>query len=338
MSYLTIEALSLELGGKQILKNLDLSIEKGELVTLLGPSGCGKSTLLRAISGLTAINQGKILIDGQNIAPIAPRKREIGMVFQSYALFPNLTVYDNVAFGLTMRHMDKATISGKVTEILDIVGLTDKADAFPSELSGGQQQRVALARAVVAQPKVLLLDEPLSALDAQIRKQLRQGICRLQKRLGITMIFVTHDQEEAMAISDRIFIMHDGQIAQQGTPEAIYFHPNSPFVAGFIGNYNTLSQASAADLFGMDEKLGTQSLYALRPEAITFTSREGAGHVSGTVIERHILGNIIRYLVRTEYGDLVVDQMSEESSSVRNAQEVTLYISQADIVDLGIRH
>ncbi|MFT8389717.1 MAG: ABC transporter ATP-binding protein [Sporolactobacillus sp.] len=338
MSYLTIEALSLELGGKQILKNLDLSIEKGELVTLLGPSGCGKSTLLRAISGLTAINQGKILIDGQNIAPIAPRKREIGMVFQSYALFPNLTVYDNVAFGLTMRHMDKATISGKVTEILDIVGLTDKADAFPSELSGGQQQRVALARAVVAQPKVLLLDEPLSALDAQIRKQLRQEICRLQKRLGITMIFVTHDQEEAMAISDRIFIMHDGQIAQQGTPEAIYFHPNSPFVAGFIGNYNTLSQASAADLFGMDEKLGTQSLYALRPEAITFTSREGAGHVSGTVIERHILGNIIRYLVRTEYGDLFVDQMSEESSSVRNAQEVTLYISQADIVDLGIRH
>jgi len=280
MSYLTIENLNLELGGKMILKDLNLSIEKGQLISLLGPSGCGKSTLLRGISGLNSIKSGKVMIDGRDITKLAPKKREVGMVFQSYALFPNLTVADNVAFGLAMKRIDKDTVSKKVAQILELVGLEDKAKSYPGELSGGQQQRVALARSIVVEPKVLLLDEPLSALDAQIRKQLRLELCRLQKKLGITMIFVTHDQEEAMAISDRIFVMHDGQIAQEGTPSQVYFHPSNEFVAGFIGNYNKLNKEQIEHLFGPLIEEG--STYALRPEAIEFTPQDDAVSVVGS--------------------------------------------------------
>jgi putative spermidine/putrescine transport system ATP-binding protein len=333
MSYLTIENLNLELGGKMILKDLNLSIEKGQLISLLGPSGCGKSTLLRGISGLNSIKNGKIMIDGRDITKLAPKKREVGMVFQSYALFPNLTVADNVAFGLAMKRIDKETMNQKVAQILELVGLEDKAKSYPGELSGGQQQRVALARSIVVEPKVLLLDEPLSALDAQIRKQLRLELCRLQKKLGITMIFVTHDQEEAMAISDRIFVMHQGQIAQEGTPSQVYFHPSNEFVAGFIGNYNKLNKAQIECLFGpLEDEKG--STYALRPEAIEFTPQEEAVSVAGQIIERHILGNVVRCTVQTQHGTLWVDRMNQGQALLNDSKDVTLFIRQKDVVAL----
>ncbi|MCQ2011401.1 ABC transporter ATP-binding protein [Sporolactobacillus sp. STSJ-5] len=332
MSYLTIENLNLELGGKMILKDLNLSIEKGQLISLLGPSGCGKSTLLRGISGLNSIKSGKVMIDGRDITKLAPKKREVGMVFQSYALFPNLTVADNVAFGLAMKRIDKDTVSKKVAQILELVGLEDKAKSYPGELSGGQQQRVALARSIVVEPKVLLLDEPLSALDAQIRKQLRLELCRLQKKLGITMIFVTHDQEEAMAISDRIFVMHNGQIAQEGTPSQVYFHPSNEFVAGFIGNYNKLNKEQIERLFGPLIEEG--STYALRPEAIEFTPQDDAVSVVGQIIERHILGNVVRCTVQTQYGTLWVDRMNQGQAVLNDLKDVTLFIRQEDVVTL----
>jgi putative spermidine/putrescine transport system ATP-binding protein len=333
MSYLTIENLNLELGGKMVLKDLNLSIEKGQLISLLGPSGCGKSTLLRGISGLNSIKNGKIMIDGRDITKLAPKKREVGMVFQSYALFPNLTVADNVAFGLAMKRIDKETMNQKVAQILELVGLEDKAKSYPGELSGGQQQRVALARSIVVEPKVLLLDEPLSALDAQIRKQLRLELCRLQKKLGITMIFVTHDQEEAMAISDRIFVMHQGQIAQEGTPSQVYFHPSNEFVAGFIGNYNKLNKAQIECLFGpLEDEKG--STYALRPEAIEFTPQEEAVSVAGQIIERHILGNVVRCTVQTQHGTLWVDRMNQGQALLNDSKDVTLFIRQKDVVAL----
>lgn len=332
MSYLTIENLNLELGGKMILKDLNLSIEKGQLISLLGPSGCGKSTLLRGISGLNAIKSGKIMIDGRDITKLAPKKREVGMVFQSYALFPNLTVADNVAFGLAMKKIDKETKNQKVARILELVGLEDKANAYPGELSGGQQQRVALARSIVVEPKVLLLDEPLSALDAQIRKQLRLELCRLQKKLGITMVFVTHDQEEAMAISDRIFVMHQGQIAQEGTPSHVYFHPSNEFVAGFIGNYNKLNKAQIEQLFGPLVEDG--STYVLRPEAIEFAPQDDAVSVAGQIIERHILGNVIRCTVQTQHGTFWVDRMNQGQALLNDSNDVTLFIRQKDVVTL----
>jgi putative spermidine/putrescine transport system ATP-binding protein len=255
------------------------------------------------------------------------------MVFQSYALFPNLTVADNVAFGLAMKRIDKETMNQKVAQILELVGLEDKAKSYPGELSGGQQQRVALARSIVVEPKVLLLDEPLSALDAQIRKQLRLELCRLQKKLGITMIFVTHDQEEAMAISDRIFVMHQGQIAQEGTPSQVYFHPSNEFVAGFIGNYNKLNKAQIECLFGpLEDEKG--STYALRPEAIEFTPQEEAVSVAGQIIERHILGNVVRCTVQTQHGTLWVDRMNQGQALLNDSKDVTLFIRQKDVVAL----
>ncbi|MCO7125372.1 ABC transporter ATP-binding protein [Sporolactobacillus shoreicorticis] len=332
MSYLTIENLNLELGGKMILTDLNLSIEKGQLISLLGPSGCGKSTLLRGISGLNSIKSGKVMIDGQDITKLAPKKREVGMVFQSYALFPNLTVADNVAFGLAMKRVKKDAVNKKVAQILELVGLEDKAKSYPSELSGGQQQRVALARSIVVEPKVLLLDEPLSALDAQIRRQLRLELCRLQRKLGITMIFVTHDQEEAMTISDRIFVMHKGKIAQEGTPSEVYFHPQNEFVAGFIGNYNKLNKMQVEQLFGSLDKDG--STYVLRPEAIDFTPQAHAVSVVGQIIERHILGNVVRCTVQTQHGTLWVDRINQGQAELDESKDVTLFIRQEDVVTL----
>ncbi|MDF2909849.1 MAG: transporter ATP-binding protein [Sporolactobacillus laevolacticus] len=332
MSYLTIENVNLDLGGKRILKDLSLSVEKGQLISLLGPSGCGKSTLLRAISGLNIIKSGKVMIDGCDVTQLAPKRREVGMVFQSYALFPNLTVADNVTFGLAMKRMDKKAAQQKVNNILELVGLKDKAQAYPNELSGGQQQRVALARSIVVEPKVLLLDEPLSALDAQIRKQLRIELCRLQRKLGMTMIFVTHDQEEAMTISDRIFVMHQGQVAQEGTPSQVYFHPNNEFVAGFIGNYNRLNEKQMEQWFGLRQKEAIS--YALRPEAIAFTPQEDAVSVSGEIVEAHILGNVVRYTIQTQDGSLWVDQMNQGQDLFKDSRRVTLFIRHRDVVTL----
>ena len=236
MSYITFKNICKSYDNKtQVLKGIDLEVEEGELLTLLGPSGCGKSTLLRCLAGLEQVQQGHILLEGRDITDLDARQRQIGMVFQQYSLFPNMTVEQNMAFGLKIQRLSKAEINDRITEALAMVGLQDKADAYPAQLSGGQQQRVALARAIVTRPKVLLLDEPLSAIDAKLRKSLQVEIRRIQKQLNITTIFVTHDQDEAMVMSDRICLLNCGKIEQMDTPIAIYTHPRTKFAAGFIG-------------------------------------------------------------------------------------------------------
>ncbi|WP_265823917.1 spermidine/putrescine ABC transporter ATP-binding protein PotA [Geovibrio ferrireducens] len=227
-------------GDNTILKNLNLSISDGEFVTLLGPSGCGKTTILRLIAGFEQPDEGRILLAGDDITDLPSNKRHVNTVFQSYALFPHMTVFENVAFGLNMDKMPKSEIKTHVDEVLRMVKMSEYADRKPSQLSGGQQQRVAIARAVVKKPRILLLDEPLSALDFKLRKQMQVELKQLQRRLGITFIFVTHDQEEALSMSDRVIVMDEGVIQQSGTPKQVYEQPANLFVARFVGEINIL--------------------------------------------------------------------------------------------------
>ena len=239
-SYLKIRNLDKFFGRFQALKNVSLDVRAGEFVCFLGPSGCGKTTLLRAIAGLDMQDKGTIEQNGRDISRLPPAQRDFGIVFQSYALFPNLTVAQNIGYGLASVGRDKNAIAARVSELTEMVGLTGQDSKYPSQLSGGQQQRVALARAIAMSPGLLLLDEPLSALDARVRVRLREELRQLQRRLGITTIMVTHDQEEALAIADHIVVMNHGIIEQIGTPEEIYRHPATPFVADFVGHMNFL--------------------------------------------------------------------------------------------------
>ena len=241
MPYLKIKHLKKSYGDKVIFDNIEFSAKKGEFVTLLGPSGCGKSTLLRCIAGLSSIDVGKIFLADKDITKLSPQKRNIGMVFQNYALFPNLNVFENIAFGLKIKKFHKKEIEKRVKKMLKLVELEDFSKSYPHSLSGGQAQRVALARSLITKPDLLLLDEPLSALDAKIRKHLRVQIKAIQKELNLTTIFVTHDQEEALELSDRIILMHQGEILQNSDAQNLYLLPKNHFVASFIGNYNILS-------------------------------------------------------------------------------------------------
>ena len=239
--FLRIEALTKRFGSFTALDRIDLEIPAREFVCFLGPSGCGKTTLLRAIAGLDAQSEGRIWQAGREISSLPPAERDFGIVFQSYALFPNLSVRDNVGYGLRSRGQGRAAIDARVSELLDLVGLPESGRKYPSQLSGGQQQRVALARALATSPGLLLLDEPLSALDARVRARLRHEVKSLQRRLGITTIMVTHDQEEALTMADRIVVMNHGSIEQTGTPREIYGRPATPFVADFVGTMNFLA-------------------------------------------------------------------------------------------------
>src|SRR5690242_1992841 len=245
---LRLENLVKAFGANTVVKGANLAFNKGEFVTLLGPSGCGKTTILRMIAGFERPTSGQILVEGKDISPLPPNQRKIGMVFQAYALFPNMNVEDNVGFGLKIAGMPAEQRRARVAEMLDLIGLpaATYGKRFPFEMSGGQQQRVALARALAPKPRMLLLDEPLSALDAKIRVSLRQEIRAIQRELGITTMFVTHDQEEALSISDRIVVMSAGNIEQVGTPFEVYNQPATKFVATFVGQLNTLS-ATVAD-------------------------------------------------------------------------------------------
>ncbi|MGN0629465.1 MAG: ABC transporter ATP-binding protein [Oscillospiraceae bacterium] len=298
MSYIRFENLNKSFGNNHVLKDINLEIEKGELVTLLGPSGCGKSTLLRCLSGLEQVTSGRIYLDGEDITDVSPRRRGIGMVFQQYSLFPNMSVKDNVAFGLKMKNVPKHEIDEKVKEMLDIVGLSDKIDQFPMQLSGGQQQRVALARAMVTEPKVLLLDEPLSAIDALLRRNLQIEIRRIQQKLNITTIFVTHDQDEAMVMSDTIHLFNEGHIEQSGTPVDLYTAPATKFAATFIGNYNLLRAEKFGKACGAEFDCND---VAIRPEIVKM-SKEPLDEneyylLKGTVTNFISHGNIIRFHV-----------------------------------------
>ena len=268
-------------GVNQVLKNINLDVEKGELVTLLGPSGCGKSTLLRSLAGLEDISSGQIILDGEDITNTPVQKRGIGMVFQQYSLFQNMNVEDNIAFGLKIAKMDKNEIEKKVKAAIEMVDLTGKEKSYPSQLSGGQQQRVAIARAIVMEPKVLLLDEPLSAIDAKLRRELQEKIKRVQKELKITTIFVTHDQDEAMIMSDKIHLMNQGIIEQSGKPVQLYTHPVSKFAAEFIGHYNILTPVELTAFF--PEKRYPGNYYAIRPETFML-SKEPIEDPRGNVL------------------------------------------------------
>lgn len=287
-------------GVSQVLKNIDLDVEKGELVTLLGPSGCGKSTLLRSLAGLEQISSGKIILDGEDITNLPVQKRGIGMVFQQYSLFQNMNVEENIAFGLKIAKMDKLTISEKVKKAIEMVDLVGKEKSYPSQLSGGQQQRVAIARAIVMEPKVLLLDEPLSAIDAKLRRELQEKIKNVQKKLKITTIFVTHDQDEAMIMSDRIHLMNQGIIEQSGKPVDLYTHPVSKFAAEFIGHYNILDKSKLNILLPLEKF--DDGFYAIRPETVQIQGEpimDNGMYTFEAVVENFISrGNVLRYTLR----------------------------------------
>lgn len=287
-------------GVNQVLKNIDLDVEKGELVTLLGPSGCGKSTLLRSLAGLEQISSGKIILDGEDITNLPVQKRGIGMVFQQYSLFQNMNVEENIAFGLKIAKMDKLTISEKVKKAIEMVDLVGKEKSYPSQLSGGQQQRVAIARAIVMEPKVLLLDEPLSAIDAKLRRELQEKIKNVQKKLKITTIFVTHDQDEAMIMSDRIHLMNQGIIEQSGKPVDLYTHPVSKFAAEFIGHYNILDKSKLNILLPLEKF--NDGFYAIRPETVQIQGEpimDNGMYTFEAVVENFISrGNVLRYTLR----------------------------------------
>ncbi len=298
-------------GTNRVLHGVDLDIAPGEFVSLLGPSGCGKTTALRVLAGLEKADGGAVLLGGQDVSRIPTNKRDIGMVFQSYSLFPHLRIVENTAFGLRRRGVAKARAAEKAQDALELVGLGHLADRFPHQLSGGQQQRVALARALVTEPRVLLLDEPLSALDAKVRVQLRDEIRRIQLRLGITTVFVTHDQEEALAVSDRIAVMNAGRIDQIDTPEELYLRPATAHVAAFVGLSSVVSGIATGDnvtVWGVQLPTSSPATGAvevhLRPENLRFALESDAA-TAGTVQESTFLGSIRRTLVRTDGGEVV---------------------------------
>lgn len=315
MSYVIAENLTKSFDQNQVFSDIQFTIEQGEFITLLGPSGCGKSTLLRCIAGLEQPDSGELYINRQNITQQPAQQRGVGMVFQSYALFPNMTVAENIAFGLKMRKMPATERDKAVAEVIDMVELQGKENQYPHQLSGGQRQRVALARALVMKPQILLLDEPLSALDARIRKHLRQQIREIQRELKLTTIFVTHDQDEAMIMSDRIFLMNKGSIIQSDTAENIYTQPATEFVARFMGHYNLVEAEKANGMLGVN----LQGTLAIRPESIYVreVGRQYGSHISAPVdaviLDHQLLGNIIRYSVNTPAGDMTVDLLNRSS-------------------------
>jgi putative spermidine/putrescine transport system ATP-binding protein len=317
MSYLTLTDVQKRFGEFAAVQDFNLSAEKGEFVSFLGPSGCGKTTTLRMIAGFEQPTSGAITIDGRDVTHVPPNRRNVGMVFQSYALFPNMTVADNIAFGLTVRKRPRDQVRKRVAELLDIVNLPDKGGRFPYQLSGGQQQRVALARALAFEPQVLLLDEPLSALDAKIRVALRHEIRQIQRQLGITTVYVTHDPEEALSLSDRVVVMSEGRMEQVGTPFEIYNFPTTAFVASFVGSLNVLSgriidaERGEIDISGQtvsvtrkfEGRAGQEVRLALRPEMATLGDRPvGSSRLQGQVVDVSFLGSIVRIRVQLGLG------------------------------------
>ncbi|HET9069461.1 MAG TPA: ATP-binding cassette domain-containing protein [Amaricoccus sp.] len=309
MAFLELHGLEKYYGPTRVVQDFNLDVEQGEFISFLGPSGCGKTTTLRMVAGFETPSAGSIRIDGRDVVNLKPNQRNIGMVFQAYALFPNLTVAQNVAFGLRIAGKPRAEAEARVAEMLGMIGLPDLGARYPFQLSGGQQQRVALARALAPRPKLLLLDEPLSALDAKIRVSLRQQIRAIQRELGITTIYVTHDQEEALSMSDRIVVMNAGVAEQVGEPFTIYNRPATPFVATFVGHLNALKArvtdpaAGAITLDGqpvafgrpLAAAAGAEIALALRPEALSLGRTAGTDAVlKGRVEEVSFLGSVVR--------------------------------------------
>jgi putative spermidine/putrescine transport system ATP-binding protein len=348
---LQVEAVERSFGQVRALAGIDLSVHLGELLTILGPSGSGKTTLLKAIAGFEILDRGTIALAGRNVTDLAPARREIGMVFQNYALFPHMKVFDNVAFPLRMRRVAAAHLAEQVRGVLDMVALGELANRYPSQLSGGQQQRVALARAIVFNPKLLLLDEPFGALDRKLRESMQLEVRRLQQRLGLTTILITHDQEEALIMSDRIAVMRDGQVHQIGAPEAIYARPCDAFVAAFVGESNlidgridSINQGRARiarpdgrsllALVNADLSVGDDVTVLLRPEMpwLIRDASRSENEFRGRIAETIYLGNSIKYrLVADDGFDLIVRwPMSADSRSLPLGSEIAIGWSAAD--------
>jgi putative spermidine/putrescine transport system ATP-binding protein len=327
MSYLELANVRKTFGPTIAVNDFSLSVARGELISFLGPSGCGKTTTMRMIAGFENADQGRIWLDGAPLDPVPVNRRNIGMVFQSYALFPHLTVRDNIVFGMQLAGAARMVMRTRASEMLALIQMDALGDRYPHQLSGGQQQRVALARALATKPRVLLLDEPLSALDAKIRDELRAEIKRIQSELNITTIYVTHDQSEALAISDRIVVMHAGNIEQVGTPFEIYNRPRTEFVARFVGAQGTVSGTLTAERDcvetpagairlarpALDRRVGETVHVLLRPEMVSLTGdNDGQGHnrIQGVVEQVTFLGSVVRVTVRASTGLLAVDQLN----------------------------
>ena len=311
MSFVEIHDLSKRFGATSVFADISIQIEQGQVCALVGPSGCGKTTLLRVMAGLAHPDTGRITIAGRDVLGLAPHQRGIAMVFQNYALFPNMTVAQNISFALEQQGKRGADLAQRVAAMIDLMELGPRANARPAALSGGQKQRVALARALALEPQLLLLDEPLSALDAQIRKRLQVEFKRLQARIGFTAVFVTHDQEEALILGDRIAVMQSGRIIQSGAPHEVYGTPANRAVAGFIGNINILEPETVAQVFGQS----TPDAWALHPETISLSATPNAAAISaqGQITDRLLLGSTVRYTVQLQGTTLNVDVLSRPS-------------------------
>jgi len=339
MAYLTVANATKRFGDTfTALKDVSIAVERGEFFTLLGPSGCGKTTLLRSIAGFNQLTSGSILIEGRDLGSVPPHKRDIGMVFQDYAVFPHLTVFENVAFGLKPRKVARDEIARRVPEALEAVRLGALADRLPAAMSGGQQQRIGLARAMVINPQLLLMDEPLSNLDAKLRVELREEIRDIQKQIGIAAIYVTHDQEEALAISDRICVMSNGHIEQVGTPQEIYGNPQTLFVASFVGTINKLKPGAALDHLlgelGLAEtaKAHPNATWVVRPENLLLEGEGGVGGqpvatVTGTVSKYTYLGREAHLQISTDLGDLVVHVANPDRNGVQAEGQVKVLVA-----------
>jgi len=323
-AFLSLEGVRKEFSGVVAVEDFNLEVAPGEFVSFLGPSGCGKTTTLRMVAGFEPPTSGTIRLAGEDVTYAKPNERNIGMVFQSYALFPNMTVSENIGFGLRIRKEDGTARESRVAELLDLIHMPDKGKAYPRELSGGQQQRVALARALAIRPQLLLLDEPLSALDAKIRDELRAEIRRIQRQLNITTVYVTHDQEEALALSDRIVVMSRGRMEQVGVPFEIYNNPTTGFVASFVGQLNRLpatvidrdegrlrvGSGEVRTTSGIESEPGTDVSLMMRPEELTLDA-EADNVLQGTVEAVTFLGSIVRVQVAVDGGRLTADLFNE---------------------------
>jgi putative spermidine/putrescine transport system ATP-binding protein len=335
MAYLELQELHRDFGAVKALNGIEVQLGQGEFLSLLGPSGCGKTTALRLVAGFDRPDAGRIVVDGKDVTRVAPSRRDMGMVFQAYSLFPNMTAAQNVEFGLKIRGRSRESRRARVLELLELVGLGHATDRYPHQLSGGMQQRVALARALAIEPRVLLLDEPLSALDAKVRVQLREEIRRIQLELGITTLYVTHDQEEALAISDHVAVMYGGVIEQMGTPAEMYTAPATPFVAEFIGTMNRL-EATVVDgtrgevrhdgtLLTVDAARGRRNgervLVLIRPETLEVEAVANGGaaeanSLTGEVLTQTFLGPVTRLKVSGSGAGLIADMSTERAAAL----------------------
>jgi putative spermidine/putrescine transport system ATP-binding protein len=327
MAFLELQNLHRDFGTVKALDGIEIELGEGEFLSLLGPSGCGKTTALRIVAGFDRPDAGRVVVDGKDVTNVAPNKRDMGMVFQAYSLFPNMTAAQNVEYGLRLRGHDRGKRRQRVNELLDLVGLAQAGDRYPHQLSGGMQQRVALARALAIEPRVLLLDEPLSALDAKVRVQLREEIRRIQLELGITTLYVTHDQEEALSVSDHVAVMWSGRIEQMGSPSEMYSSPATPFVAEFIGTMNrlegtvvdggvdhggTMLQVDAA----RGRPAGERVLVLIRPETVEVAQANGTGAANtlvGDVVTQTFLGPVTRLKIVGDGVDVIADVPTQKA-------------------------